>query len=427
MNSLSIRLVSIGILALASCKPPASGDSQTKTLENFALNNEVRINTCSAPEDELEARDPRRKVASFIEVKDSRVAQAMSAELILALSAVPDAAFKIFQARNGKILVTPDAARYCAFSGAVKFNGKTPVFKSCLVNIPKGSGTTKFTKTFEGMTLVTIPDRTAIRHGIVRTMGYMVADTLSQDEGFSVLKAELTKAFLVDVARSSIFSLDDQENLLGAGIDKLVRKNIANKEKNILKGIKATDQAISNFMNFVIGESFDSYYCKTGKGAFFDKKTAARIKTKEDAPIFAYLTDTRAVMEHFFPRTHKIFQLVDAHMRGVASELPNITYRFGTTTDAMGLTESDEASEGFSLAGKTVSERKSELEAQIREQANTTRQAHEQWQQKKTTHDSSWTDVWGTKKSEMDTAKAVYSFTQSREQALLAELRAVEA
>ena len=420
------RLLASSILVMiAACKPPASSQSGLQTLENFALNEEVRTNVCSAPEAELDKRDPRKKVAAFIEVKDTRLAQAMSAELILALSAVPDAAFKIFQARNGKILITPDAARFCSFSGAVKFSGKTPIFKSCLVNIPKGSGTTKFTKSFEGMTLVSIPDRQAVRHGIVRTMGYMVADTLAKDSGFEVLRAELTKSFLVDVARSSIFSLTDQENLLGKGIDTIVRTNIKNKEKNILKDVKATDQAISNFMNFVVGEAFDSYYCKTGPGSSFEKSVADRIKTKADAPLFEYLTDTRAVMDHFFPRTHQVFLLVDAHMRGFASKLPNITYRYGIFTDTIKLTASSEQSEGYSLAGTTVADRKAQLEAQIREQATNTREAHEQWQHKKATHDGAWSDVWGSKKSEMDTAKAVYNFTQGREQALQKELQAV--
>ena len=60
-------------------------------------------------------------------MKKSSAAKRVSAELLLALSAVPEAAFKIFQVENGKILITDDAARYCSFGGALKFEGKTPV------------------------------------------------------------------------------------------------------------------------------------------------------------------------------------------------------------------------------------------------------------------------------------------------------------
>lgn len=416
----SLKYVSAMCLAVLpiACKPAASSD--IKTLENFALNEDVRINVCSAPVDELEKRDPRKKVSSFIEVSDAALAKELSAELILALSAVPDAAFDIFQARKGKILVTYDAPRFCGFAGAVQFKGKTPTFRSCMVNIPVGSGKTAQTKAFEGLTLVTVPDAKAIRHGIVRSMGYMVADTLASDSGFAVLRAELTKAFLSDVTSSPIFNLKDQAHLLGDGVDELVRKNLKTDKSNVLEGIKSSDQAIHNFMNYVVGESFDSYYCRTGKGSFFDQKTADRIKNREDAPIFAYLTDTRKVMEHFFPRTHRVFMLVDAHMRGFASKLPNV----GVSSNAS-LHDPSEAA--FELQSQTVAQRKIEIEQLIRQQANETRQAHEQWQQKKSAYDNAWSDVWGSKKSELDTAKAVYGFTQAREQALLRELRDVEA
>ena len=407
------------VFFLTSCSEDQG--AELKTLENFALNEDVRINACSAPLNLISKRDPRKKVSSFIDVKDSKLAKKLSAELILALTAVPDAAFRMFQAKNGKILVTPDAARYCGFAGALKFQGKTPVFRSCMVYIPFGSGTTTFTKGMEGLTLVTTPDAQAIRHGIVRTMGYMVADTLADDDSFAMLKTELTKSFIYDVVNSDVFSLSAQSNLLGSENVNRIGRNVKNKKKNIFEGVNIKNATIYNFMNYVVGESFDSYYCRFGEGPHFDTKTASRIKKPSDAPLFSYLTDSRKTMEYFFPKTYAAFKLVDGHMRGFASNLPDIDLSKSTSSASL----VGEAS-GFSL-GQTVSQRKVELESRINQQAAITRGAHEQWQERKGTYDSSWSDVWGSKKSEMDTAKAVYRSTQYREQALLKELRAVEA
>ncbi len=418
----------IGMVSLSACKPKAA--SKLKTLENFALNEDVRVNACSAPADQLDKRDPRNKVAAFVDVTDVALAKKLSAELILALSAVPDAAIKIFQARNGKVLITPNAAQYCNFNGAVRFKGKSPVFASCLVNIPFGSGTTTMEKGFEGLTLVSNPDAETIRHGTVRTMGYLIADVFAKDPGFSLLKVELTKAFLTDVASSQVFNLKAQEGLLGAGIDGIVRRNLAANAANPLTGAKASPEAVYNFMNFVVGEAFDSYYCRTGGDAFFETKTAKRIKQPSDAPLFAYLTDTRKVMEHFFPRTYSTFRLVEAHMEGYARTLPAVNYRGGVSSassgNGLGLSGEDEDEDQGLGLDKTVGDRKKELEQQIREHSNVTREAAEQAQQKASNYNDSYTDVWGTKKSEMETARAVLNSTRFREQALLSELRKVE-
>lgn len=248
----------IGMTALSACKPKTAPLSQAKSLENFAAGEDVRINVCSAPFNELDAKDPRKKVTAFFDVKDAGVAQKATGELMLALSAVPDDAFRLFQMDKGKVLVSENAAKYCSFNGAVKFKGKSPVFQSCFVTIPYGSGKTKMEKALEGRTLVVSPDTAAIRHGIVRSFGYFVADFLARDPGFSTLKVELAKSFLADVAASKIFSLVTQEPLLGAGIDGIVRANLKAGKPNPLQGAKADAAAIAGFMNYVIGEAFDS-------------------------------------------------------------------------------------------------------------------------------------------------------------------------
>jgi hypothetical protein len=425
-----LTLTSVIAFSLGSlgCKKPTS---RLKTLENFASGKDVRVNACTAPADQLDRKDPRNKVAVFIDVGDTQFAKKLSVELILALSAVPDAAFKIFQAKNGKVLVTPDASKICNFKGALKFNGVSPVAKSCLVYTPFGTTSKKFLKAMEGATLVIVPDATAIRHGVVRSMGYMLADTLDKDTGFSALRVELTKAFISDMATSTVFSLKSHENLLGSEIDSIVRSNIARNRSNILEGARTDSAKVYNFMQLVIGEAFDSYYCRTGGTALFDKGVAERIKTPKDAPLFNYLTDTRLVMSYFFPRTFSVFKLVEAHMEGFASKLPELQFRNGRSDF--------ESSGGFSLAGESsataysltdnevqsVSQRISDLEGMVRQNAILTRESHEQFQQKKTNYDSSWSDVWGTKKSEMDAAKAAYNYAQSREQALLKELQSV--
>jgi hypothetical protein len=414
-----VSTIMLGIFV--SCKKPAN--SQVKTLENFALNSDVRINACSANIKDLEKDDPRKKIGAIIEVDNVEKAKILSVELMLALSAVPDEAMKIFIAQGGKVLISPDAPRFCAFGGAIRFKGKTPIFASCVVDIPNGSGKTVMQKGLEGRTLVMTPEPAVIRHGVVRTMGYMLADTLDNDAGFAKLKIELANAFLMDVASSSVFSLKAQEAILGENIDKIVRKNIKDRKSNLLQDSKASRAQVYQFLTYVMGESFDSYHCRSGDHASFDINLAKRIKKPSDATSFQYLTDTRKVMRHFFPRTYDVFRLVDAHMKGFASKLPNVKYRGESSNLAL----ESAASELALDSSKTVKQRNEELQELIRSQAKEVREAQEQYTNYKSKYDSSWGDVWGTKKSEMDTARAVYNLSQSREKALREELAQAQA
>lgn len=430
MDKLFIPSVIAISLGLVACKPPQN--SKVKSLENFAFGKDVRINACGVAEDQLEARDPRNKVAVFIDVKEASLAKKVSSELILALSAVPDAALRIFQAKNGKVLVTPDVAAICAVGGALKFNGQSPVASSCVLHTPFETTSGKFEQAMSGTTLVVAPDAAAIRHGVVRSMGYMVADALDVDPSFSLLRVELTKAFLTDMTTSSIFTLKAHEGLLGSGIDSIVRNNLADNQSNPLEGANTTSDRVYNFMQLVVGEAFDSYYCRTGGTALFAEDVAERIKEPKDAPLFAYLTDTRLVMSYFFPRTYSAFRLVEAHMEGFAAQFPSPQFRNGAkTTGSDGgfqLAEGNDKDSAFALAdggGQTVDTRASEFEQMIRQNAALTRETFDQWQQKKTAHDGSWTDVWGNKKSEMDAARSSYRFAQGREQALIQELQRV--
>lgn len=126
-------------------------------------------------------------------------------------------------------------------------------------------------------------------------------------------------------------------------------------------------------------------------------------------------------MKNFFPATYKSFQLVNAHMAGVASKtpaLPGGSVKAAASAPAAGL--------GL-LEGQTVAERKKYLQDQIdanRQQFNDTRT---QYLEKKDTYDNRWTDTWGTKKSEMDTAKAAYNFTENRARILDKQREELEA
>ena len=345
-NLLMVVATAVGFSS--ACKP--NQKSRVKSLENFAAGRDLRINQCNGDLTPALMRQLDKDIPVIIDGANLD-RNALKLEVLAALSAVPEHTRTLFRAAGGKILLTKSTNAICAKSG--RLPGETGSFRSCTVSISNPASSNIKDQIFEGTTIVIYADAVSIRHALVRSFGFFLPDALANVPAFGALVTQIGKAFLTDMARSKIFSLTRFEVLFGKDSAAIIKRNIDLNRPNIFQGLSVSKENLQAFQRHVMGEAFDSYFCRSGINTNYNADIVARIKSTGDLNGFAFLTDTRKVMIDFFPATYRVFQLTESFLTAAGSGVTNLISKMPQNEKGQ---SNGFALNGFGLAtGGTVS------------------------------------------------------------------------
>ncbi len=342
------RAIVLGLLVdgLVGCKPKSNSD--TKSLENFSAGSEIRVNHCSGDPDKFASRKDVHGIGINVNGVDAKTAEKLKTEAFIAMSAVPPTFVNAFKVWGGKLLITSEIDKLCSLGGMIP-EAATGGVRACSLTIPITQKTVNPGE--RGLTIVIEPSAISIRHSLVRAMGYLMVQEFAEhinfqgDSNFSSaeffrLEAMLTKAYLADLASSKVFSPKIMDGYLGEGSGDKIKANyeaIASGRKiDILEGVNPDPKRLSRLLGFVTAESFDSVHCfAEGNLPKFDESVARDIEATGDMSKFALITNSRKLMQRFFPRSFKAYVPVEGYLLRLANSLSG-----GSVTKGLGLADS---------------------------------------------------------------------------------------
>lgn len=272
-------------LLIISCKP-AGNASKVKTLDNFAAGKRVAVNQCAAPDSVVNHEASKILFADLASrvIWETTKSDAEKTEMLrsmeLAFAAIP-LEIREFALRLGlKVYVTEGANTQCTSDDIARV-GKSgarltpaqiaalqedlPKIESCYLWLPpeervKHFGIGENEDMGQAFVLVMLDSPEAIRHGFVRSFGYIISQVFTNigydkdsnqlyyeknsDAQFQQKKATLAREFIKDAER------------LGFG------SRFAN-----LASSSVNPQEFSEFSDFVYAESFDSFFCNSIEGS----------------------------------------------------------------------------------------------------------------------------------------------------------------
>jgi hypothetical protein len=285
-------------LAVLSCKP--AGDvSRVKTLDNFAAGKRVAVNQCAAPDSVVNHEASKLLFADLASriIWETQKSDAEKTEMLrsmeLAFAAIP-LEIREFALRLGlKVYVTEGANTQCTSDDIArvgKTNGRLtpsqisalqedlPKIETCYLWLPpeervKYFGIGENDDMGQAFVLVMLDSPEAIRHGFVRSFGYIISQVFTDigydkgknqlyyekdsDPQFKRKKATLAREFIKDAERLGF----------GSSFSKFASPSINQYEFN-------------EFADFVYAESFDSFFCNAIEGS----RNNTRNKMNRDFP-----------------------------------------------------------------------------------------------------------------------------------------------
>ena len=189
---------------------------------------------------------------------------------------------------------------------------------------------------------VILPDSKAgIGHNTVKIFGFMVAQLYSNyrpSVKFSTLKIGLSRTFFTDLVGEGVFVEEDVDNPLGKGVFSKLKANSADKNEDILRGIRfeagggegVVDGSQKEFEEEIFAESFDSFYCN--QVAKYDDDTVAQLRNNTDDldernRLLMAVANTNKFMAQAFPETFKIFMTGLVTKKRMTSQKATVTIK----------------------------------------------------------------------------------------------------
>lgn len=398
----------IAAVLLFGCKPPAK-TSEVKSLENFTNGTElIRINDCSAPPD---AKIPHQALIDAIAIEPGNAKEAATVRRVL--TAVPPGVLQFFHDSRGVIHLVPDGLGTCAermtgnkgAAALVQRAVKYQPMKACNLQGMRNQETEDAQTDKQGFYEVLPPldiyiqgDQQTIKHELVRQFAMtffahygFLAPTVNKskkavfDPGveqrpeISLAVERLIASYLMDVAKSPVFSLNMLDLYLGNGAGDILFKFLLGNPKSqfaplerrydtVLRAsmgkkldVKAMSRRVATFDTLMTIEAFDSYYCnnwgtfdKTAMGTVVDSK----YETSADARrIIGAQQNSRRLMSALFPRTFAVFRKeIDPIISGMGLKRRKAFLKRARNSDSDGgLSLADGGNEEFESAKRWLS------------------------------------------------------------------------
>ncbi len=272
-------------LSTLACKP-AEDKAQLKTLDNFAAGKRVAVNQCAAPDSVVNHEASKMLFADLASrvIWETQKSDAEKTEMLrsmeLAFAAIP-LEMREFALRLGlKVYVTEGANTQCTSDDIARV-GKSgvrlnpaqisalredlPKIETCYLWLPpeervKHFGIGENDDMGQAFVLVMLDSPEAIRHGFVRSFGYIISQVFTNigydkdknqlyyekdsDPQFQQKKAALAREFVQDAER------------LGFG-----------QRFSGFASPSVNQYEFNEFADFVYAESFDSFFCNSIEGS----------------------------------------------------------------------------------------------------------------------------------------------------------------
>jgi len=231
MKILSATVLLTFTLFGASCnKEVADSTSSLKTLDNFAGNENFKINICGPSSSKGKA--PHKLTAP----------SKLKSAVLSTYGAMPANLHKAVMGSSGEVRVSSASDKICAnamTNSEKEFSGQGGVAPGCwkLEN--------------KKVVLVLPESEKAIRHGMLRLAGYVYSQVLSQ----------------AYKGKKNGIEFDKRRSLLAEAF----KEDLKIKQKGMSPKLTKLAQSKNDFGNFVLAESIDSYYCNPETKASFQK------------------------------------------------------------------------------------------------------------------------------------------------------------
>jgi hypothetical protein len=243
------RALVIATLAIAACKPSVAPTSDVQSLDNLAGGDTVN-----------ECRGSHNVVPTAIIKADDQYIM----HVRHALSAVPSALQSaFFEDLRGQIIVQKDMA---ACGRAALSCWATPADNAIAIYVKDAGDKDETVKN--------------IRHALVRSFGFLTSQfilklnqsgasaVLAENDTLNEFKSDLTMTLLDDVAKSPKYKLSVFKESLPA---KLLDKDVKTSERRVAWDSVRTSEKGQTFMDTVLAEAFDSWYCSKESHETFKK------------------------------------------------------------------------------------------------------------------------------------------------------------
>lgn len=342
-----VAMTAMSALLTQGCKAKKAASDELLSLDNF-VGASHRSNKCYADPSKkyVPSSYPLLNRMHFIGRQGTEMEVPLRNHMQNVVVNIPEQLQSFFVALGGNIVIADDAAATCK-DVAIALNPASAKAKdlgevsSCLINLPRTAKNGRILHAHFS------PNLTEVHHNAMRVFGTLLTD-IGPSESAAVkaplqqMMNEVTKSFLIDLARSKVLKFDSLRDFLTEEDIKLIRKNAASggsiSAEAFLQGLSfSKKQSLDGWQlrKMTLIESFDSWFCNDWGAA--DEAVLASIASG-DTPLAQLnkINNTRRVMKHLFPETYKVF---GARINGVLSALKG------------GAALTSDGAVGFGLAG----------------------------------------------------------------------------
>ena len=354
----ALPLLHFGGLLLVGCRK--TRQSSVKSLENFAMQSNVRFNECSAPDgQDTYMAQPLSSSVLPLGTAANLLDEPLIYQTQLALTSVPKEFQRAFKDLGGQIVLTEKSGEICTASAKkFDFNSKDLALVSgCVIFSPKDETHGQV------LTMYLPSDRKSIGHGVTFMMGSFISQivpklSLAKKEKIDSIKTEIAIAYINDLTSvsSKVFGLKSLENHMGSA-DFLALKGRKITDKSHLTNMtfdtddkNARRQRLDQLLSMIFIHTLDSFYCRT-HGAYDERLAAKIFDGSEPADGLSRLENSNKVLKQFFPKVFGVFSTSEQDLRGLFAAKASLTAE-GDLPDAFdSMPQKASSATGLSLAG----------------------------------------------------------------------------